>query len=214
MAQVKQLIRAGISMLAVLAALLAFKALMPSRDAGSSVTVSGDTGAEVQAVSVTLPPYTSQSIPPTASPVPPPFETEQELLDYLSAQLEQQGYHKAQAPKLAVFSSLPEGYAKLEGAYMRLDPGGSGNQMYIQYWYDLEKGRILCLQQVFGSEDCQTTQGVEIHNLQSFPYFETGNWITFRANYSAGLEDSCVNALLYSPDRLLPEDVEFMASIT
>ena len=41
----KQLLRAGISMLAVLAALLAFKALMPSRDEGSSVAVSGSARA-------------------------------------------------------------------------------------------------------------------------------------------------------------------------
>ena len=114
---------------------------------------------------------------------------------------------------LAAFGSLPEGYVKLEGVYMRLDPGGSGDEMYIQYWYDLEKDRILSLQQVFGSGDCQETQGVEIHNLQNFPYFETGSWISFRANYSNRLEDGCVNALLYSPDRLLPEDVEFMAQI-
>lgn len=210
----KQLLRAGISMLAVLAALLAFKALMPSRDEGSSVAVSGSARAEVQPVSVTLPPYTPQSIPPTASPVPPPFETEQELLDYLRAQLEQQGYQEAPAPELASFGPLPEGYVKLEGVYMCPDPGGSGDEMYIQCWYAPGRGRILSLQQVFGSGGCQETKGVEIHNLQSFPYFETGSWIAFRANYSAGLEGSCVNAVLYSPDRLLPEDVDFMAAIT
>lgn len=211
----KQLLRAGISMLAVLAALLAFKGLMPAGDDSAATAPAAESSeAEVQAVSVTLPPYTPQSIPPTASPVPPPFETEQELLDYLRSILEREGYQQVRAGELAVFSSLPEGYAKLEGAYMRLDPGGSGNQMYIQYWYDLEKGRILCLQQVFGSEDCQTTQGVEIHNLQSSPYFETGNWITFRANYSNRLECGYVNALLHSPSRLVPEDVDFMAAIT
>ncbi len=210
----KQLLRAGISMLAVLAALLAFRVFIPARDDRAPASSAGSSGAEVQAVSVTLPPYTPQSIPPTASPVPPPFETEQELLDYLAAQLEQQGYQEAQAPELAAFDSLPEGYVKLEGAYMCLDPGGSGDEMYMQYWYHPEKNRILCLQQVFGSGDCQATQGVEIHNLQSFPYFETGSWINFRANYSNRLEGGCVNAVLYSPDRLLPEDVDFMASVT
>lgn len=209
----KQLLRAGISMLAVLAALLAFRAFMPSGDETPPVSALGSSVEEVQPVSATLPPYTPQSIPPTASPVPPPFETEQELRDYLSARLEEDGYQQVQAVDLAVFDCLPEGYVKLEGVYMRLDPGGSGDEMYIQYWYDLEKDRILSLQQVFGSGDCQETQGVEIHNLQSFPYFETGSWITFRANYSNRLEDGCVNALLYSPDRLLPEDVEFMAQI-
>ena len=208
----KQLLRAGISMLAVLAALLAFRAFMPSRDETTPVSALSSSVEEVQPVSVTLPPYTPQSIPPTASPVPPPFETEQELRDYLSARLEE-GYQQVQAVDLAAFGSLPEGYVKLEGVYMRLDPGGSGDEMYIQYWYDLEKDRILSLQQVFGSGDCQETQGVEIHNLQNFPYFETGSWISFRANYSNRLEDGCVNALLYSPDRLLPEDVEFMAQI-
>lgn len=210
----KQLLRAGISMLAVLAALLAFKALMPSRDEGSSVAVSGSARAEVQPVSVTLPPYTPQSIPPNASPVPPPFETEQELLDYMSGQLAQEGYQKVQAGGLAVFSALPESYCKMDGVYMCPDPGGSGDPMYVQCWYDPGKDRILSLQQVFGSGDCQETKGVEIHNLQSFPYFETGSWIAFRANYSAGLEGSCVNTVLYSPDRLLPEDVDFMAAIT
>ncbi len=211
----KQLFRAGISMLAMLAALLAFRAFMPAGDdLAAPAPASESSEAQVQAVSVTLPPYTPQSIPPTASPVPPPFETEQELQEYLTAQLEREGYQQVRAGELAVFSSLPEGYAKLEGAYMRLDPGGSGNQMYIQYWYDLEKDRILCLQQVFGSAGCQETQGVEIHNLQSFPYFETGNWITFRANYSNRLEGGYVNALLHSPSRLVPEGVEFMASIT
>ena len=151
--------------------------------------------------------------PLSPSPLPPPLETEQELQDYISLRLEQDGYQEVQAGDLATFFALPEGYSKLEGAYMRLDPGGSGTELYIQYWYNLEKDRILCLQQIFGSGDCQQTQGVEIHNLQSFPYFETGNWIIFRANYSAMLEDGCVNALLYSPDRLLPEDVEFMAQI-
>lgn len=209
----KQLLRAGISMLAVLAALLAFRAFMFSRDETPPVSTLSSSVEEVQPVSVTLPPYTPQSIPPTASPVPPPFETEQELTDYLSAWLEEDGYQQVQAGDLAAFGSLPEGYVKLEGVYMRLDPGGTGTEMYIQYWYDLEKDRILSLQQVFGSGDCQETQGVEIHNLQSFPYFETGSWITFRANYSAMLEDGYVNALLYSPDRLLPEDVEFMAQI-
>lgn len=210
----KQLLRAGISMLAVLAALLAFRVFMPVREEAAPVTSAGSTGAEAQAVSVTLQPYTPQSIPPTASPVPPPFETEQELLDYLSDRLEQDGYQQVQAGDLAAFAGLPESYVKLEGVYMRLDPGGSGDEMYIQYWYDLEKDRILCLQQVFGSGGCQETQGVEIHNLQSFPYFETGNWISFRANYSNRLEGSYVNALLYSPDRLLAEDVEFMSQIT
>lgn len=200
-------------MLAVLAALLAFRLFMPIRDEAAPASLTGSTGAEVQAVSVTLPPYTPQPLPPTASPVPPPFETEQELQDYISLRLEQDGYQEVQAGDLATFSALPEGYSKLEGAYMRLDPGGTGTELYIQYWYNLEKDRILCLQQIFGSGDCQQTQGVEIHNLQSFPYFETGNWITFRANYSAMLEDGCVIALLYSPDRLLPEDVEFMAQI-
>ena len=200
-------------MLAVLAALLAFRLFMPIRDEAAPVPVSESSDTELQAVSVTLPPYTPQSIPPTASPVPPPFETEQELQDYISLRLEQDGYQEVQAGDLATFSALPEGYSKLEGTYMRLDPGGTGTELYIQYWYNLEKDRILCLQQIFGSGDCQQTQGVEIHNLQSFPYFETGNWITFRANYSAMLEDGCVNALLYSPDRLLPEDVEFMAQI-
>ena len=209
----KQLLRAGISMLAVLAALLAFRAFVPSGDETPPVSALSSSVEEVQPVSVTLPPYTPQSIPPTASPVPPPFETEQELRDYLSARLEQDGYQQVQPGDLAAFGSLPEGYVKLEGVYMRLDPGGSGDEMYIQYWYDLEKDRILSLQQVFGSGDCQETQGVEIHNLQSFPYFETGSWISFRANYSNRLEDGCVNVLLYSPDRLLPEDVEFMAQI-
>ena len=210
----KQFLRAGISMLAVLAALLAFRAFMPSGDETPPVSALSSSVEEVQPVSVTLPPYTPQSIPPTASPVPPPFETEQELTDYLSARLEQDGYQQVQAGDLAAFGSLPEGYVKLEGVYMRPDPGGSGDEMYMQYWYDLDKSRILCLQQVFGSGGCQETKGVEIHNLQSFPYFETGSWIAFRANYSAGLEGSCVNAVLYSPDRLLPEDVDFMAAIT
>ena len=79
----KQLLRAGISMLAVLAALLAFRAFMPSVDETPPVSALGSSVEEVQPVSVTLPPYTPQSIPPTASPVPPPFETEQELLEYL-----------------------------------------------------------------------------------------------------------------------------------
>ena len=103
---------------------------------------------------------------------------------------------------------------KLEGVYMCPDPGGIGDEMYIQYWYAPGRGRILSLQQVFGSGGCQETKGVGIHNLQSFPYFENGSWITFRANYSTRLEGSCVNAVLYSPDRLLPEDVDFMAAIT
>lgn len=201
-------------MLAVLAALLAFRVFMPSRDETSPVTALDSSVEKVQPVSVTLPPYTFQSIPPTASPVPPPFETEQELLDYLAGQLEEEEYQKVQAQELAAFSGLPEGYIKLEGVYMRLDPGGTGTEMYIQYWYNLERDRILSLQQVVGSGGCQSTQNVEIHNLQSFPYFETGNWITFRANYSAMLEDSCVYAALYSPDRLLPEDVEFMSHIS
>lgn len=210
----KQLLRAGISMLAVLAALLAFGFFVPVRDEKPPAPYQAASTAEVQAVSVTLPPYTPQSIPPTASPVPPPFETEQELLDYLRAQLEQQGYQEAPAPELASFGPLPEGYVKLEGVYMCPDPGGIGDEMYIQCWYAPGRGRILSLQQVFGSGDCQETKGVEIHNLQSFPYFETGSWIAFRANYSAGLEGSCVNTVLYSPDRLLPEDVDFMAAIT
>lgn len=66
-------------MLAVLAALLAFRLFMPIRDEAAPASLTGSTGAEVQAVSVTLPPYTPQPLPPTASPVPPPFETEQEL---------------------------------------------------------------------------------------------------------------------------------------
>lgn len=210
----KQLLRAGISMLAVLAALLAFVFFVPVRDEKPQAPYQAASTAEVQAVSVTLPPYTPQSIPPTASPVPPPFETEQELLDYMSGQLAQEGYQKVQAGGLAVFSALPESYCKMDGVYMCPDPGGSGDEMYIQCWYALGRGRILSLQQVFGSGGCQETKGVEIHNLQSFPYFETGSWITFRANYSAGLEGSCVNAVLYSPDRLLPEDVDFMAAIT
>ena len=201
-------------MLAVLAALLAFRVFMPSRDETSPVTALDSSVEKVQPVSVTLPPYTFQSIPPTASPVPPAFETEQELQDYLRAQLEQQGYQEAPAPELASFGPLPEGYVKLEGVYMCPDPGGSGDEMYIQCWYAPGRSRILSLQQVFGSGDCQETKGVEIHNLQSFPYFETGSWIAFRANYSAGLEGSCVNAVLYSPDRLLPEDVEFMSHIS
>ena len=210
----KQLLRAGISMLAVLAALLAFRAFMPAGDDSAATAPAAESSeAQVQAVYVTLPPYTSQPIPPTASPLPPPFETEQELLEYLGAQLEQDGYQQVQSGDLAIFASLPEGYVKLEGVYMRPDPGGSGDEMYMQYWYDLDKSRILCLQQVFGSGDCQQTQGVEIHSLQNFPYFESGSWIRFRANYRAGLDGSCVYALLYSPDRLLPEDVEFMAQI-
>ncbi len=209
----KQLLRAGISMLAVQAALLAFKALMPSRDEGSSVAVSGSARAEVQPVSVTLPPYTPQSIPPTASPVPPPFETEPELLDDMSGQLAQEGYQEVQAGGLAVFSALPESYCKMDGVYMCPDPGGSGDKMYIQCWYNPDTNRILSLQQVFGSGDCQETQGVEVYDLQSFPYFETGSWITFRANYSTRLEGSCVNAVLYSSDRLGAEDVEFMSQI-
>lgn len=105
----KQLLRAGISMLAVLAALLAFGFFVPVRDEKPPAPYQAASTAEVQAVSVTLPPYTPQSIPPTASPVPPPFETEQELLDYLRAQLEQQGYQEAPAPELASFGPLPEG---------------------------------------------------------------------------------------------------------
>lgn len=206
----KQLLRAGISMLA---ALLAFSFLVPHRNEKAPAPFRASSTAEVQAVSVTLPPYTPQSIPPTPSPVPPPFETEQELQEYLHSILERDGYQETQAGDLAAFGSLPENYSKLAGVYMRLDPGGSGDEMYIQYWYNPDTNRILSLQQVFGSGDCQETQGVEVYNLQSFPYFETGSWITFRANYSTRLEGSCVNAVLYSSDRLGAEDVEFMSQI-
>lgn len=60
----KQLLRAGISMLAVLAALLAFRAFMPSGDGEAPVSALDSSVEEVQPVSVTLPPYTPQSIPP------------------------------------------------------------------------------------------------------------------------------------------------------
>ena len=209
----KQLLRAGISMLAVLAALMVFSIFMPARDTAVPVAAAKSAGVQAQAGSVTLPPYTPQPIPPTASPVPAPFDTEQEMLDYMSGQLAQEGYQEVQADGLAAFSALPESYCKMDGIYMRPDPGGSGDPMYLQCWYDTESSRILKLQQVYSSADYQLSQGIEIYNLQSFPYFETGNWISFRANYSARLEDSYVNAVLYSPDRLLAEDVEFMSQI-
>lgn len=212
----KQLIRAGLTMLAVSLALLVFSFISPDRQEASKASPASPAAvtASPSPVSFTLPPHTSQPLPPTPSPTPPPFTTEQELLEYLAQQLEQAGYKPADETGLASFDSVPENYRKLEGAYMRLDPGTGEDEMYIQYWYCLEPARILSLQQVFSRSAPQGSNNIEYYNLRNFPYFKTDGWVNYRVNYSTDIDGSYLSVLLDSFDRLSSEELEFISHIS
>lgn len=202
----KRILRPGLCMLLVLLALASFKLFYHPAPDSKPIRVAAPS---VQPVSITLPPPTTLPLPPTSPPTTPPFTTEEELQAHLLEQLEQAGYTPAEpSGRIISFDSVPDGYVKLDGLFVKPDPGGSEGSIYLQYWYCLSPCRIVSLQQ---SESASSvSEQFTYENLRSYPYFLSVGWVNYRATYLTGLDDFCINAVLSSIEDVPEDELEFL----
>ena len=207
----KQIIRAGLCMLLVMAALLGFRLIHKAEPREAYLP---DASPTVAPVSVTLPPPTMVPIPAMPSPTPPPFTTGAEAEAYLLAQLETEGYAPATGTPAVCFASVPEAYTKLDGVYSRPNPGTGRGEMVIQYWYCLDPARILTLQQVVGEPLPQGSNELAYTCWRLSPYFRTTGWVNYSVRYSANLDSSYVSVGLDSINTITRAEAEFMTHIS
>ena len=211
----KQFLRAGLCMLAVLAALVIFRLNGPSAPKAHPVSVAASTAVPTAApVSVTLPLPTTVPLPPTPSPTPPPFTTGEEAEAYLLGLLDEEGYMLNTDALAVCFDSVPESYTKLDGIYSRPNPGTGQGEMIIQYWYCLEPARVLTLQQVFSEPLPQGSNELAYTCWRLSPYFRTTGWVNYSVRYSTNLDSSYVSAGLDSINAITRAEAEFMTHIS
>lgn len=211
----KQLLRAGLCMLAVLAALVIFRLNVSSAPKARPVSVAAPTAVPTAApVSVTLPPPTTVPLPPTPSPTPPPFTTSEEAEAYLLGLLDEEGYIPITDTLPACFDSVPESYIKLDGIYSRPNPGTGQGEMIIQYWYCLDPARILTFQQVWDEPLPQGSNELAYTCWRLSPYFRTTGWVNYSVRYSTNLDSSYISARLDSINAITRAEAEFMTHIS
>lgn len=202
----KQLLRAGLCMLAVLLALAGFKLFCRPAQATRPVHTPAPTASPI---SVTLPPPTVAPLPPSPSPTPPPFTTEEELQNYLLEQLAQDGYWLAEAADHIIgFDSVPDGYSKLDGIFKKPDPGSPEAAIYLQYWYRLAPCRIVSLQQAEGAGS--VTESFTYENLRLYPHFLTTGWVNYKATYLTSLDGYCITVGLSAIEDVPEDELKFL----